>query len=92
METPSKSATPPGGHDHHEHGHDHDHGGATELHTYIGVALVLGFLFMLLIDQLSGKGGHSHVSLTGEKLYTGPPLRPFLSTKTFLVKVLIFKK
>ena len=44
------------GHDHH-HGHGHGHG--PELHTYIGVSLVLGFIFMLLVDQLSG-GMHVH--------------------------------
>lgn len=33
-------------------GHDHDHG--TELHSWIGVALVLGFVFMLLVDQIGG--------------------------------------
>lgn len=30
-----------------------------ELHSMIGVSLSLGFIFMLLIDQLFG-GGHSH--------------------------------
>jgi zinc transporter 9 len=41
----------------HEHGHHHEH--STEMHTWIGVSLVLGFVFMLLVDQLSG-GSHSH--------------------------------
>lgn len=36
---------------------EHSHG--TELHTWIGVALVIGFIFMLLVDQLSG-GVHHH--------------------------------
>lgn len=36
----------------HEDHHDHDHG--TELHSWIGVALVLGFVFMLLVDQIGG--------------------------------------
>ncbi|XP_025061755.1 zinc transporter ZIP9 isoform X2 [Alligator sinensis] len=36
----------------HEHGHDH-----SRLHAYIGVSLVLGFVFMLLVDQI----GNSHV-------------------------------
>lgn len=30
-----------------------------ELHSMIGISLSLGFIFMLLIDQLFG-GGHSH--------------------------------
>ena len=38
--------------------HD-DHGG--ELHRWIGVALVLGFVFMLLVDQI---GGSLHASRT----------------------------
>uniref|UniRef100_A0A1A7WWI8 Zinc transporter ZIP9 n=1 Tax=Iconisemion striatum TaxID=60296 RepID=A0A1A7WWI8_9TELE len=37
----------------HEHGHE-------ELHAYIGVSLVLGFVFMLLVDQI----GSSHVHNT----------------------------
>lgn len=41
----------------HEDKHDED---MVELHSWIGIALVLGFIFMLLIDQLSGHGhGHS---------------------------------
>ena len=45
-----------------EHSHEHSHA-HTELHAFIGVALVLGFIFMLLVDQLSG-GAHSH-SISG---------------------------
>lgn len=40
-----------------EHEHSHDH---TQLHAYIGVSLVLGFVFMLLVDQI----GSSHVHST----------------------------
>ncbi|XP_010643663.1 zinc transporter ZIP9 isoform X1 [Fukomys damarensis] len=40
-----------------EHGHDH-----TQLHAYIGVSLVLGFVFMLLVDQI----GSSHVHSTDD--------------------------
>uniref|UniRef100_A0A0B8RNS0 Zinc transporter ZIP9 n=1 Tax=Philothamnus irregularis TaxID=1899461 RepID=A0A0B8RNS0_9SAUR len=36
------------------HDHNHDH---SRLHAYIGVSLVLGFVFMLLVDQI----GSSHV-------------------------------
>ncbi|MGH0157273.1 UNVERIFIED_CONTAM: hypothetical protein FKN15_063358 [Acipenser sinensis] len=41
----------------HEHSHGHDH---AQLHAYIGVSLVLGFVFMLLVDQI----GSSHVHAT----------------------------
>ena len=41
------------------HVHEHEHtAGGLEPHTLIGVSLCLGFVFMLLIDQISG--GHSH--------------------------------
>nr|XP_003924525.2 zinc transporter ZIP9 isoform X1 [Saimiri boliviensis boliviensis] len=43
----------------HEHEHSHDH---TQLHAYIGVSLVLGFVFMLLVDQI----GNSHVHSTDD--------------------------
>lgn len=52
------SAIPTTEHEHHHHHHHHlDHTGL-ELHTLIGVSLTIGFIFMLLIDQISG--GHSH--------------------------------
>ena len=59
---PANPAAPAGAesaHHGHEHEHEHDHEHGTELHSFIGVSLVLGFVFMLLVDQLSG-GGHSH--------------------------------
>ncbi|XP_004681804.2 PREDICTED: zinc transporter ZIP9 [Condylura cristata] len=40
----------------HEHEHNHDH---TQLHAYIGVSLVLGFVFMLLVDQIGSSHVHS---------------------------------
>ncbi|XP_069344416.1 zinc transporter ZIP9 isoform X4 [Eulemur rufifrons] len=43
----------------HEHSHNHNH---TQLHAYIGVSLVLGFVFMLLVDQI----GNSHVHSTDD--------------------------
>jgi len=50
---------------HHEHHHGHQHEGI-ELHTLIGLSLSFGFIFMLLIDQVSG--GHSHgPDLTNER-------------------------
>ncbi|XP_078515580.1 zinc transporter ZIP9 [Lissotriton helveticus] len=38
----------------HEHHHDH-----SRLHAYIGVSLVLGFVFMLLVDQIGSSHMHS---------------------------------
>lgn len=49
----------------HEHEHSHDH--HTQLHAYIGVSLVLGFVFMLLVDQI----GSSHVYATDGKWFQG---------------------
>ncbi|XP_051682278.1 zinc transporter ZIP9 isoform X3 [Oryctolagus cuniculus] len=40
----------------HEREHSHDH---TQLHAYIGVSLVLGFVFMLLVDQIGSSHMHS---------------------------------
>lgn len=45
--------------------HHHEHGSGVELHSWIGVALVLGFVFMLLVDQIGGGHMHSH-AVTGE--------------------------
>jgi hypothetical protein len=39
-----------GGHSHHHE--DHAHGSSEGLDSAVGVSLVLGFLFMLLIDQV----------------------------------------
>lgn len=39
-----------------EHGHGHGH---EQLHAYIGVSLVLGFVFMLLVDQIGSSHMHS---------------------------------
>jgi len=44
--------------------HHHEHESGVELHSWIGVALVLGFVFMLLVDQIGGHM-HSHAG-TGE--------------------------
>ena len=40
------------------HGHEHDHD-MSEEHSKIGVSLVTGFIFMLLVDQIGGSM-HSH--------------------------------
>lgn len=46
-------------------GHEHEHvAGGAELHSWIGVALVLGFVFMLLVDQIGGSL-HSHGAADG---------------------------
>lgn len=50
----TESDTPAG----HSKDGDHEHTHYLEVHHYIGISLVLGFVFMLLIDQL----GHSHSS------------------------------
>lgn len=50
---------------HEAHDHEHDHG--TELHSWIGVALVLGFVFMLLVDQI---GGSIHSRTSGGQANT----------------------
>ena len=54
-----------------EHESLHGHEGAVNVHSLIGVALVAGFITMLLIDQLCG-GSHVH-SAPGEEhiLYSG---------------------
>ncbi|XP_074652028.1 zinc transporter ZIP9-B-like [Tubulanus polymorphus] len=44
------------------HHHDHD---ISDLHSVIGVALVLGFVCMLLVDKIGG-GGHSHTPVDAE--------------------------
>ncbi|PIK53089.1 putative zinc transporter ZIP9-A [Apostichopus japonicus] len=50
----------------HEETHEdgHHHSSVEEAHHLIGVALVLGFVFMLLVDQCSGGGSHSHGTTT----------------------------
>lgn len=40
--------------------HSHDSHSSHSSHSGIGITLVLGFLFMLIIDHLGGKYGHSH--------------------------------
>ncbi|XP_008047206.1 zinc transporter ZIP9 isoform X2 [Carlito syrichta] len=40
----------------HEHKHSRGH---TQLHAFIGVSLVLGFVFMLLVDQIGSSHTHS---------------------------------
>ena len=40
-------------HEHEEHQHD-------EVHQYVGLALLTGFLLMLMIDNIGGEHGHSH--------------------------------
>ncbi|KAL6066592.1 hypothetical protein STEG23_013136 [Scotinomys teguina] len=61
----------------HEREHSHDH---TQLHAYIGVSLVLGFVFMLLVDQI----GSSHVHST-EDPETARPSSSKITTTLGLV-------
>ena len=42
-------------HEHEDHEHQHD-----EVHQYVGLALLTGFLLMLMIDNIGGEHGHSH--------------------------------
>jgi hypothetical protein len=46
-----------------EHAHEHAHGPS---HSAIGVTLVLGFVFMLFIDQIGGKMSHRHHGSTSK--------------------------
>ena len=50
-----------GDHDHEHHEDEEDeHHHHDEVHQYIGLSLLIGFLVMLLIDNLGGSHGHSH--------------------------------
>ncbi|KAM6311416.1 zinc transporter ZIP9 isoform 2-T2 [Aegotheles albertisi] len=62
----------------HEYGHDH-----SRLHAYIGVSLVLGFVFMLLVDQI----GSSHVHSTDAD---GVALGAAASTSQTSVQLIVF--
>ncbi|XP_068948093.1 zinc transporter ZIP9 isoform X2 [Petaurus breviceps papuanus] len=64
----------------HEHEHSHDH---TKLHAYIGVSLVLGFVFMLLVDQI----GSSHMHSTEAD---GVALGAAASTSQTSVQLIVF--
>ncbi|KAL2789765.1 zinc transporter ZIP9 isoform 2 [Daubentonia madagascariensis] len=64
----------------HEHEHSHNH---TQLHAYIGVSLVLGFVFMLLVDQI----GNSHVHSTDAD---GVALGAAASTSQTSVQLIVF--
>uniref|UniRef100_A0A5F5PJ37 Zinc transporter ZIP9 n=1 Tax=Equus caballus TaxID=9796 RepID=A0A5F5PJ37_HORSE len=64
----------------HELEHSHDH---TQLHAYIGVSLVLGFVFMLLVDQI----GSSHVHSTDAD---GVALGAAASTSQTSVQLIVF--
>ena len=44
-----------------DHQHGHEHHDMTEEHSIIGISLVVGFIFMLLVDQMGGSL-HSHSS------------------------------
>ncbi|XP_054652289.1 zinc transporter ZIP9 isoform X2 [Dunckerocampus dactyliophorus] len=59
-----------GGHHHQEHGHE-------QLHACIGVSLVLGFVFMLLVDQI----GSSHMHSTEAPVFADPEAARVASSK-----------
>uniref|UniRef100_A0A8D2CV02 Zinc transporter ZIP9 n=1 Tax=Sciurus vulgaris TaxID=55149 RepID=A0A8D2CV02_SCIVU len=63
-----------------EHEHSHNH---TQLHAYIGVSLVLGFVFMLLVDQI----GSSHVHASDAD---GVALGAAASTSQTSVQLIVF--
>lgn len=44
--------------EHHDHGDSHPH--SSNSHSAIGITLVLGFVFMLIVDQIGGKVSHRH--------------------------------
>lgn len=61
----------------HEHGHE-------QLHSCIGVSLVLGFVFMLLVDQI----GSSHVhSPDGQSVHSVEMLIAFFFFCLFIIKL-----
>lgn len=47
----------------HEHGHE-------QLHSCIGISLVLGFVFMLLVDQIGSSHVHSAEGQSDDRLYS----------------------
>jgi len=53
----------PGDHEGHEEEHQHD-----EVHQYIGLSLLTGFILMVIIDYLGGSHGHSHGEADGSTL------------------------
>lgn len=57
-ETEKHTAT---GHEHHEHHHS-----TMDVHSLIGITLVSGFIFMLIVDQIGGAHAHAHAP-TGMK-------------------------
>ncbi|XP_792196.3 zinc transporter ZIP9 [Strongylocentrotus purpuratus] len=54
-----------------DHAHHHAHSSVEDLHSLVGIALVFGFVFMLLVDQIGGGHGHSHAQIPGEQEATG---------------------
>lgn len=56
----------------HEHAHSHE-----ELHAFIGVSLVMGFVFMLLVDQIGSSHMHSTDGQLCQKQTSGHHVSPF---------------
>ena len=69
---PAVSTTVTAAVDGHSHSHGaaggHSHGGPEELHSMIGLALVAGFVLMLLVDQFTHR--HSGEQVTGKSRRT----------------------
>ncbi|KAM9238509.1 zinc transporter ZIP9 isoform 1-T1 [Leptosomus discolor] len=69
----------------HEHGHDH-----SRLHAYIGVSLVLGFVFMLLVDQIGSSHVHSTDDPEAARSADGVALGAAASTSQTSVQLIVF--
>jgi len=62
--------------------HQHENESVVELHSWIGVALVLGFVFMLLVDQI---GGHVHNHAGVAESSAGPSRNKITATLGLVV-------
>ncbi|EGD81274.1 hypothetical protein PTSG_11311 [Salpingoeca rosetta] len=78
--TTSTSAARHNHHDHHDHGDlEHEHGAHAHLpHWQVGIAMALGFVFMLVVEKISGGFGHSHHG--GEQPARTKELLPIIAT------------
>ncbi len=67
-----------------EKGHDHSSPG-TDAFSSVGLALVLGFIFMLLVDQCSRSSGSNSGSLEGGMIPQSSSKRSFTATLGLVV-------
>ncbi|XP_061174385.1 zinc transporter ZIP9-like isoform X2 [Saccostrea echinata] len=49
-----------------EHGHHEHHHTTADVHSLIGITLVAGFIFMLIVDQIGGAHAHAHAPTDAE--------------------------